>query len=459
MVGDGVAPYEERDATPWFIADAEVAECDLLGAILSVTGRDGVDVGAIARIVTEPEFLQPRNGEVWEAILRVYGRGETPTAALVYSELGGAAHKLPGGAGYLHTLMSRPGILPYQAPAYAAKVHEHYVRRSIGDMGARAMQLRNDPDTTVEQFLSGLAVWSDRFADNLSTGTTDVRTALESVIDVAQHGQRFGIPTPWPSLDELLGGMSPGQLLVVAARPGVGKSLFAENVCSDVARYDDLEALFVSLEMTAAEITTRTLAHTAKVDLRRLRAGKAALSEDDWTRIRKAVPTIEAQHITYADRKGQTLLDIRSAAHTARQKARRAGRRLGVVAVDYAGLVEGRDPKMPRHLMIGEVTRGLKKLAGELETTVLLLSQLNRNGDGRTNKIPLLSDLRESGSLEQDADAVIFLHEPEDGADGDLEFHVAKQRNGPTGVRTMRKYGYLARISEGASYPPALRTA
>jgi replicative DNA helicase len=455
VVSAAVEPYGDPDATSWFIADAEVAECDLLGAILSGYR----DVGELSRIVSEPDFLQPRNGEVWEAILRVYGAGEVPTAALVYSALGAAAHKLPTGGGYLHTLMSRPGILPYQAPAYAAKVREHSVRRAVGDMGVRAMQLRNDPDTTVDQFLSGLAVWFDRFAENSNVGETDVRTALEAVIDVAEHGQRFGIPTPWSSLDELLGGMSPGQLLVVAARPGVGKSLFLENVCADVSRRDDLEALFVSLEMTAAEITTRTLAHTARVDLRRLRAGKSALSEDDWRRISAAVPTIEGQHITYADRKGQTLLDIRSAAHAARQRARRNGRRLGVVAVDYAGLVEARDPKMPRHLVVGEVTRGLKKLAGELETSILLASQLNRNGDGRTNKIPLLSDLRESGSLEQDADAVIFLHEPEDAADGDLEFHVAKQRNGPTGVRTMRKYGYLARISEGATHTPALRSA
>jgi len=186
------------------------------------------------------------------------------------------------------------------------------------------------------------------------------------------------------------------------------------------------------------------------VKLTSIRNGKHALTDQDWEKIAKASPQVEAAHLTFIDEPTQTVGSIVTAARQAAQRAKRHGRHLSLVAVDYAGLVTKTNPRIQRHEHIGEVTRGMKKLAKELGCTVLLAAQLNRDGKDRHNSLPQLTDLKESGDLEQDADVVILLHEEEvDGVgNGEVKLLVAKQRNGPTGVRTLYKWGHYAVLRE-----------
>lgn len=442
--------HPEGEETPLFIVEAELAETALLGAVLQVPGYP--DVHELTKLILPTDFLQPRNAAIWESVLRVHGRGDRPTVMEVLEDMGSLAHRLPGGAVYLHTLMSRSDVLAVHAPRYARRARALSIRRQIADVGARMIQLKDDPDMSEEEFLSRIVEWTDGFTLTTSGDEVDIRTALDDVLLVADQGEPHSIPTPWPDLTDLIGGWRPGQLIVVGARPGVGKSLFIENALTDCTRNYGHHVLSVSMEMTAKEITQRTLSHTAQVLLKRLIAGGSALDDQDWRRIRDASEVIRGQKITFADRKGQTFPQIRSATHAAAQKARRAGGHLGLVGIDYAGLVEPLDPKMLRHLHLGEVSRGAKKMAGDYGTTVILASQLNREGKDRAQEPPRLTDLRESGSLEQDADVVILLHEVmvEDGnalvKTGELEFHVAKSRNGSTGVRSVQKFGHYAKL-------------
>lgn len=421
-------------------------ETALLGAVLAGYR----DVPSLARMVTEPDFLQPRHGEIWLAALAVHNRGDVPDPLTVRDQLGSAANRLPGGPTYL-TEFHVPVVI--QAPFYASKVREASIKRQIAMVGAKFQQIVEDDDTTPDDMLIQARAWIENLDHIATVATVDITTALEQVIDVAQNGEQAATPTGWSDVNEIIGGWYPGQLIVVGARPGVGKSLLLENAATDVARNHKRRVLFVSLEMTAKEITQRTMAHTAGVPLTKIRAGQGALSDADWEKLNVASGVIGSTPITFKDTANQTMAEIRSAAWEENQRAIRNGEELGLVVIDYIQLIRPQDRKLPRQQQIGEITRSLKQLAKELQVPVLTAAQLNREAPNRTGGLPILSDLREAGDIEQDADNVLFLHEEfvEDNGTkmptGDVQVIVAKQRNGPLGTKRLRKYGHYARLA------------
>lgn len=424
-------------------------------AILAAILSGYRDIPQVARIITGADFDQPAHEAIWNACLEVHADGNTPDPNLVRMKLGAAAGYLPSGPTYLTDLLSEP-IVPAQAGLYAKAVKDRSVRRTLGSLGARLNQLIDDIDADPEELLGQARTWIDQQLDNSNTADlVDIQTSFESVIHITEHGVPDATLTPWDAINDLIDGWHPGNLITVGARPGVGKSIILENAATNVAR-TGRRVLFVSLEMSHTEITQRTVAYTAKVPLSKVR-NKIHPDDPDMDRIANAARIITSADIVFSDRANQTLADIRAHAWTQRQAARRAGTDLGLIVVDYLQLIHSRHTRLTRQQQVGEFSRGLKQLAKELNVPVIAAAQLSRAGSSRSSQVPILSDLREAGDIEQDSDIVILMHEEvvEEGdgkkiPTGDVDLIVAKNRHGATGSRTLRKWGYLARIGDAA---------
>jgi replicative DNA helicase len=444
------------DSSDWFEPGPEdtMWEVSVLAAIL----QGFPDVGLIRRYVTSNDFAHPANAAVWDAITAMDDENVKPTMTMVVSRMGNEAHRLlPGGPLYLHRMVSAQEVLPYQAEHYAAKLRTVSMRRQIRDMGLRSVQMVQDVEADPEEFLDRMQAWVDQARTGQVVEAQTAASVLEQVIDIAEHGQDSAPTTAWSDLDELIGGWYPKALTIVGARPGTGKSLFLENAATDLTRRHGVDVLFISLEMSRVEIVQRTTAHTARVPLTALRAGRGAIDETMWGKIQTAGQEMQGDRVFYVDKPGQSLSDVRREVIQAQRQAKRDGRRLAMVAIDYVGRMRARDQRVSRQQQIGEIVDGLKDIAGEFDLHVLLAAQLNRNGEARQNKQPMLADLRESGDLEQTADNVILLHEEEIVDDHgklvkseEVQVIVAKQRNGPTGIRTLQKWGHYACLRQMA---------
>ncbi|MDR2493287.1 MAG: replicative DNA helicase [Coriobacteriales bacterium] len=275
----------------------------------------------------------------------------------------------------------------------------------------------------------------------ISSNFRDVVSVSHEVMDVIEMMARnkthlFGVPSGFRALDDRLGGMRGGDLIILAARPGVGKTSFALNMITNAARAGTSVAFF-SLEMPAVQLVMRILSAEAMIDNFKLKTGN--VSETEVHEIIKTIDRLGKCQIAIDDSMGITILELRA---KARRQLRNAEKNKGIVVVDYLQLVSSRGPRVSeRHLEVAEITRGLKSLAKDLDVPVLALSQLSRAAEMRADKRPLLSDLRESGSIEQDADVVLFIERTlrkddapnKDAADpGIAKLIIAKNRNGST---------------------------
>jgi replicative DNA helicase len=257
-----------------------------------------------------------------------------------------------------------------------------------------------------------------------------------------------GVPTGFTDLDGLTNGLHPGQLVVVAARPGLGKSTLALDFARAASIKSGLTSVIFSLEMTRNEITMRLLSAEARVGLHHMRTG--SLGDDDWTKLARKMSEVASAPLFIDDSPNMTMMEIRA-------KCRRLKQRhdLKLVVVDYLQLMSSGKRVESRQQEVAEFSRALKLLAKELEVPVVALSQLNRGPEQRTDKKPMLSDLRESGSIEQDSDMVILLHredayERESPRAGEADFIVAKHRNGPTATITVAFQGHYSRFVDMA---------
>ncbi|MGH9102007.1 MAG: replicative DNA helicase, partial [Acidimicrobiales bacterium] len=257
-----------------------------------------------------------------------------------------------------------------------------------------------------------------------------------------------GVPTGYHDLDERLSGLQPSNLVIVGARPGMGKTSFALGLAAHASVERRIPVLVFSLEMSHLEITQRLLCGEARVDSTRMRNGR--LLESDWPKISQAIGRLGETPLYIDDNPNLTIMDIRA---KSRRLKSRAG--LGLVVVDYLQLMSGRHSAENRQVEVSEISRGLKILARELAVPVVALSQLSRNLEMRADKRPVLADLRESGSLEQDADVVLFiyrdeLYNAESNDRGTAEVIVAKHRNGPTGATQLAFLDHYARFANMA---------
>ncbi|MDH4146546.1 MAG: replicative DNA helicase, partial [Acidimicrobiia bacterium] len=411
------------------------AEESLLGAML--LSRDAI--AAAAEIVRPEHFYKPAHAHLYGAVLSLYGSGEPVDPVTVAEELSRAGLlDVVGGSGAIVGLMAMAPATS-NAGRYARIVEELALLRGLigvaTDIAEIGYSLPDDVDKAVD--LAEAKIFE--LAQHRQSGTTVVlRDTLESALDrleaLYEQGDSItGTATGYTDLDELLSGLQPNALVVVGARPAMGKTSFALGMASNAAIALRKPVLFFSLEMSSLEITQRLLTSEARVDATRVRNGR--LNESDWEKITHTVGRLAEAPLWIDDNPNVSVMEIRSKARKLQSKVGH----LGAVFVDYIQLMTGRSSAESRQVEVAEISRSLKILAREIETPVIALAQLNRSLEQRADKRPMLSDLRESGSLEQDADVVMFLYRDEvynrDSQDqGIAEVIVAKHRSGPTGT-------------------------
>ena len=432
-----------------------------LAAEQSVLGGMLLSKDAIADVVEElgtVDFYKPAHAIVYEVILNLFARGEPADVVTVAAELdkAGTLSRI-GGAVYLHTLTS---AVPTAANAafYAQIVAENAVLRRLVEAGTRIVQLGyggnegqvggGEVDEIVDRAQAEIYEVTERrttedyvVLEELLQPTMDEMDAIAS-----RGGMSAGVPTGFADLDSLTNGFHPGQMIIMAARPGVGKSTLALDVARNASVKHRLTSVIFSLEMSKTEITMRLLSAEAQIRLSQMRAG--TMSEQDWQKIVRRMSEISDAPLFIDDSPNMTMMEIRA-------KARRLKQRndLRLIVVDYLQLMSSGKKVESRQQEVSEFSRQMKLLAKELEVPVIAISQLNRGPEQRTDKRPLLSDLRESGSLEQDADMVILVHRPDafeadDPRAGEADLIIAKHRNGPTTTISVAHQLHYSRFTD-----------
>ncbi|HYN68391.1 MAG TPA: replicative DNA helicase [Ornithinibacter sp.] len=435
-------------------ADDRVPPQDL-HAEQSVLGSMLINKDAIAdslEAVKAHDFYRPAHELIFDAVLDLFGRGEPADAITVADELSkrGDLTRI-GGQAYLHQLIQ---AVPTAANAgyYAEIVHERAVLRRLVEAGTRIVQM-------------GYAQGEGDIADIVNRAQAEVYNVAEkrggedyhvlgdildetlTEIEAAsgRSDEMIGVPTGFLELDELTNGLHPGQMIVVAARPAVGKSTLGIDIARAAAIKHNLATAVFSLEMSRTEITMRILSAEATIQLQDLRKGLK--SQDQWNKLARIMGKISDSPLFIDDSPNMSLMEIRAKCRRLKQQ-----HNLKIVIIDYLQLMSSGKKVESRQQEVSEFSRALKLLAKELEVPVIAISQLNRGPEQRTDKRPQMSDLRESGSIEQDADLVILLHrdrsDPE--RDGEADVIVAKHRNGPTKDIVLAFQGHYSRFNNMA---------
>lgn len=441
--GDGYQNSSERVPPHDMLAE----QSTLGGMLLS---KDAV--ADVIEVVRGRDFYHPKHELIFDAILSLYSHGEPTDIITVTEELTKTGLlQRAGGADYLHSIVS---IVPTAASSghYAQIVADKAVLRRLVEAGTRIAQmgyasegevtdLVNIAQTEIYQVAGG--VEAEDYVP-LNQAVTDAIDEIEAAR--GRDGQLMGVPSGFADLDALTNGFHAGQLVLVAARPALGKSTLALDFARSAAVRHNLPAIVFSLEMGRAEIAMRLLSAEASIPLQKMRKGM--LEARDWTTIAQTRGRIEEAPLYIDDSPNMTLVEIRA-------KCRRLKQRVGLkmIVIDYLQLMTSGKRVESRQQEVSEFSRALKLLAKELNVPVIALSQLNRGPEQRADKKPQLSDLRESGSLEQDADVVILLHresayERDNPRAGEADFIVAKHRNGPTDTITVGFQGHYSRFAD-----------
>jgi len=418
-----VPPYDE---------DAEQA---VLGAMM----LSGDAIAQVADLgLRGDDFYRSVHRHIFEASLELYSHGEPVDFVTVKDQLQrGGALEQAGGALYLQHLVEAVGT-PASAGHYSRIVGNRALLRRLidaaGEIVRDAYDIPEDPETFADQAESRIYSVSRRHERDQVVALKElVHDGLEDIERIQNRGGLVGLPTGFRDLDEVLQGLQKGNLIVVAARPGIGKSSLVTNIARNVAVKDRPVALF-SLEMSRVEIGMRLLCSEARVQWHKVRAGR--MLPEEWARILEAAEVLDPAPMYIVDSGNSTIVDVRA-------KARRLKSRhdLGLIIVDYLQLMTSHQRADNRQQEVAEISRSLKLLAKELEVPVIAVSQLNRDPERRTDKRPQLADLRESGAIEQDADVVLFIHRDplseDDQARNAADIIIAKHRNGPLAKVTL----------------------
>ena len=410
------------------------AEQSVLGAMLE--SRDAI--ANVIEIVKTEDFYKPAHSEIYEAIQALYARGEAVDAITVAEELQrrGSLDNI-GGRNYILGLLE---AYPTASAAahYARIVNEHALLRRLVDAGNKIQEIGfsipEDVDLAVDQAEEIVYNVGDR---RIRDDIQHVRPLLtESMVAIEKLYERgdsvIGIPSGFADLDEKTAGFQPSNLVIIAARPSMGKSSLMNDFALHAAIKHNIPVVIFSLEMSRLEVVQRFLSAEARVDSQRLRRG--TLQDTDWTKLSAALGRLAEAPIYIDDSPNITLMEMR--AKCRRLKAKHG---LGLVLIDYLQLMQGPRRSENRQQEVSDISRSLKILAKELALPVICASQLNRMVESRGDKRPLLGDLRESGSIEQDSDLVMFIYRdevynPDSDSRGEAEIILAKHRNGPTGT-------------------------
>lgn len=421
------------------------AEQSVLGAMMM--SKDAI--GDVAEALRGRDFYRPAHETIFDSILNLYGRGEPADAITVADELTkrGELGRV-GGHIYLHDLLATVSIAS-NASYYAEIVREKAILRRLVEAAMKISQLgysgQGDVSGIVDAAQQAVyAVAEGKAGDDYEPLSALMESTLDEIEALSANGVMAGVPTGFVDLDELTNGLHAGQMIIIAARPGMGKSTLGLDFARSASIQHGLCSAFFSLEMTKTEIVMRLISAEAQVPLGDIRKGH--MSDENWRRIAKKTADVSAAPLFIDDSPNQTMMEIRA-------KARRLKQRhdLKLVIVDYMQLMSSGKRVESRQLEVSEFSRQMKLLAKELEVPVIALSQLNRGPEQRTDKKPMLSDLRESGSLEQDADMVILLHRDDmynnaSERAGEADLIVAKHRNGQTRTVTVAFQGHYSRF-------------
>ena len=432
----------------------DVAEQSVLGGML--LSKDAI--ADVVESLRASDFYKPAHETIYEAILSLYGHGSPADAITVADELKkrGELTRV-GGASYIHTLIAS---VPTAANAqyYAEIVKEHAIMRRLIEAGTKIAQLgyanETEVDTLVDQAQAEIYAVT---AGNAKEDYVSFSEALEETInEIDANSNRpdgvYGVPTDFIEFDELTGGLHGGQMIVIAARPGVGKSTLALDIARSASIHHQMTTVFFSLEMSRTELAMRILSAEGKISMGRLKKGD--LDTEGWTNLATLQGRIDSAPLFIDDSPNMTLMEIRA-------KCRRLKQRndLKLVVLDYLQLMSSGKKVESRQQEVSEFSRSLKLLAKELDVPVIALSQLNRGSEQRTDKRPMVSDLRESGSIEQDADMVILLHRedmynPDSDRVGEADMIIAKHRGGPTRTIPLAFSGKYSRFNNMANEAP-----
>ena len=434
-----------RDRIPPHNDDAERA---ILGAML-------IDVGAIViaqQYLRPVDFYSSRHRKIYEAILSLNDKATRPDLLTLNSELEQTG-KLDevGGNDYIASLTH---VVPSSANAeyYAQIVQNCSLRRSLiqvaGESGSRAYDETVEPKKILEETQKNLFLISDPHRTFYYKKVESVVKNVVAYLDKVYHSKAefTGVPSGFPALDRLSSGFQPAELIIIGARPGMGKTAIALNMAANISIRRNIPVAFFSLEMSDLALMIRLLSAEAGIDSHKLRTGFFAQS--DYPKIFAAAELVHDAPLIFVDKPGMTMQNIQSMARMLRSEEK-----IEIIFIDYIGLIASESNLSQRWEQIGQVSRSLKGLARELNIPVVALSQLRREAE---NQKPHLSDIRESGSLEQDADMVIFLNrereieksiEDQEAETGQrVQLMLAKNRNGPVGTISLYYKKHLTKF-------------
>lgn len=411
------------------------AEKSLLGAVLI----DEEVLADVSEIVKPKDFYDKNHQMIFDGMMRLYEKHSPVDMLTLTDELKRKDHlELIGGSAYLSELTNYVPTAAH-AEAYASMVAQKAVRRRLIKASGEISEMGYDEDTDMQELLSKAEAELFSVSDqSLKQDLVSIESVLTDSFDRMEElhqnkGAIRGIRTGYRDLDNMTAGLQRSDLIILAARPAMGKTTLVTNLAYNVATIEQKAVLFFSLEMSKEQLVDRMLADAAGVDSWNIRTGN--LSDDDFAKITDAMGEMAEAPIYIDDKPGLSVLEMRT-------KARRIAheRELGLIVVDYLQLMQGSGRHDGNRVQeVSEISRGLKLVARELNVPLIALSQLSRTVETRTPPIPQLSDLRESGSIEQDADIVSFIYRPgyyePDNPDvaNITDLIIAKHRNGPVG--------------------------
>ncbi len=440
------------------------AEKAVLGAML----LDKHAVSPAIELLQPDYFYSTANEKIFGAMLELYTRNIEIDVITIREELRRTGHlENTGGSAYLNELVSSV-VSSANVEAHAQIVAEKYMLRTLITTMSQNVQKcfdnREDAFGLIDEIERDIFKVSEA---RLKKSVVPLQQALVKTMEVLEriHGSKggvTGVPSGFTDLDGMTGGLQKSDLIIIAARPSVGKTAFALSIARNAAVKYGVPTAVYSLEMSQQQLLIRLLAAEARVDAHALRTG--TLPEEKWAYISTRIHKLAPAPIFIDDTPALSVLELR-----ARARRLKSEHDIGLIMVDYLQLMQGPARAESREREISMISRSLKVLAKELDIPVVALSQLRRSVEERNDKRPILSDLRESGALEQDADVVIFIHRPElygiesypdgESTQGIAEVMISKQRNGPTGDVKLTFVKQYARFEDLAKYPMGPSTA
>ena len=438
------------------------AEQSVLGTIL----LSDHSLSTVVEVLTADDFYRDNHKLIFEVMLQLFEKNE-PQDIITISNLLKDQNQLEdaGGISYLATLTS---IVPVTANLlyYAKIIRQKAVLRNLitvnTEIASRCYEEQGEIDTLVDEAEQAIfEIARSKSSQSFTPMRQIIPGAFESVEQLAERKELItGVPTGFTELDKMTAGLQPSDLIILAGRPSMGKTAFAMNIAQHAAISDNIGVAVFSLEMSKEQLAMRLLCSVGHVDSQRVRTGR--LQDEDWPKLTRAVGYLEQSPMFIDDTPAISVLEMRA-------KVRRLSsqHKLGLIVVDYLQLMRGRNATENRTQEISEISRSLKAMAKELNVPVIALSQLNRSLESRTDKRPMMSDLRESGAIEQDADVICFIYRDEvynkaedNPLKGISEIIIGKQRNGPTGtvkltfVKEFTMFENLSAFDEPGGFHP-----